>query len=149
MRSRSYSQHCSIARALDVVGDRWTLLVIRELLLQGPCRFTDVKNGLPGIASNLLSGRLKELEEAGLISREDAPPPIATALYRLTPNGAALQPVLQALGIWGMQFMADSDSDNASREQDARRQYWHDFGDSIRRSVAGQAQPTDEEGTAA
>jgi DNA-binding HxlR family transcriptional regulator len=142
---RSYSQHCPIARALDVVGDRWTLLVIRELLLQGPCRFTDLKNGLPGIASNLLSGRLKELEETGLISREEAPPPIATTLYRLTPNGAALQPVLQALGIWGMQFMADDDK----REQDARRPHWHDYGDSIYRSVAVQAQPTDEEGTAA
>src|SRR5580698_10924376 len=100
---RSYDQYCSIARGLDIVGDRWTLLIVRELLLQGPCRFTDLKRGLPGIATNLLSTRLKELEEAGLISREDAPPPVATALYRLTPNGAALQPVLQALGIWGMQ----------------------------------------------
>lgn len=143
---RSYSQHCSIARALDVVGDRWTLLVIRELLLQGPCRFTDLKNGLPGIASNLLSSRLKELEEAGLISREEAPPPIATTLYSLTPNGAALEPVLKALGIWGMQFMADSDK----REEDARRPYWRDYSVSIYRSVAGhQGQPTDEEGTAA
>ncbi len=84
---RSYGQYCSIARALDVVGDRWTLLIVRELLLQGPCRFTDLKNGLPGIATNLLSTRLKELEEAGLISREDAPPPVATVLYTLTENG--------------------------------------------------------------
>ena len=59
---RSYGQYCSIARALDVVGDRWTLLIVRELLLQGPCRFTDLKNGLPGVATNLLSERLKELE---------------------------------------------------------------------------------------
>src|SRR4051812_49531567 len=71
---RSYGQYCSIARALDVVGDRWTLLIVRELLLQGPCRFTDLKNGLPGIAANLLSGRLKELEDASLIGREAAPP---------------------------------------------------------------------------
>ncbi|HEY0543140.1 MAG TPA: helix-turn-helix domain-containing protein [Actinoallomurus sp.] len=103
---RSYGQYCSIARALDVVGDRWTLLIVRELLLQGPCRFTDLKNGLPGIAANLLSGRLKELEDAALIGREDAPPPIATTLYGLTENGLALEPVLKALGLWGLRYMA-------------------------------------------
>ncbi len=102
---RSYDQYCSIARGLDVVGDRWTLLIVRELLLQGPCRFTDLKNGLPGIAANLLSTRLKELEDAGLISREDAPPPVATALYALTENGLALEPVLKALGLWGLRYM--------------------------------------------
>jgi DNA-binding HxlR family transcriptional regulator len=104
---RTYGQYCSIARALDVVGDRWTLLIVRELLLQGPCRFTDLKNGLPGIAANLLSGRLKELEEAGLIGREDAPPPVATVLYTLTENGMTLEPVLKALGLWGLRYMVD------------------------------------------
>jgi DNA-binding HxlR family transcriptional regulator len=103
---RSYGQYCSIARALDVVGDRWTLLIVRELLLQGPCRFTDLKNGLPGIAANLLSGRLKDLEDAALIGREDAPPPVATTLYKLTENGLALEPVLRALGLWGLQYMS-------------------------------------------
>jgi DNA-binding HxlR family transcriptional regulator len=103
---RSYGQYCSIARALDLVGDRWTLLIVRELLLQGPCRFTDVKNGLPGIAANLLSTRLKELEDAGLVSREDAPPPVATVLYALTENGRTLEPVLKALGLWGLRLMA-------------------------------------------
>ena len=103
---RSYDQYCSIARALDVVGDRWTLLIIRELLLQGPCRFTDLKNGLPGIATNLLSTRLKELQDADLLSRSDAPPPVATALYSLTDTGLALEPVLQALGLWGLRYMA-------------------------------------------
>src|SRR5216683_1042813 len=103
---RNYGQYCSIARALDVVGDRWTLLIARELLLQGPCRFTDLKNGLPGIATNLLSTRLKELEDAGLISREDAPPPVATVLYTLTENGLTLEPVLKALGLWGLRYMA-------------------------------------------
>lgn len=102
---RSYGQYCSIARALDIVGDRWTLLIVRELLLQGACRFTDLKNGLPGIATNLLSTRLKELEEAGLVAREDAPPPVATVLYTLTDRGLALEPVLKALGLWGLQFM--------------------------------------------
>src|SRR6476661_7189156 len=102
---RSYGQYCSIARALDLVGDRWTLLIVRELLLQGACRFTDLKNGLPGIATNLLSTRLKELEDAGLVAREDAPPPVATVLYTLTDRGLALEPVLKALGLWGLQLM--------------------------------------------
>src|SRR5437899_1047755 len=83
------------ARAVDIVGDRWTLLIVRDLLLQGRCRFTDLKNGLPGVATNLFSSRLKELEEAGLVTREDAPPPVATALYQLTDDGIALEPVLQ------------------------------------------------------
>lgn len=110
---RSYGQYCSIARALDVVGDRWTLLIVRELLLQGSCRFTDVKNGLPGVASNLLSSRLRELEESGLISRENAPPPIATTIYTLTENGRALEPVLKAVGLWGLQYMTDEHPDDS------------------------------------
>lgn len=109
---RSYDQYCSIARGLDMVGDRWTLLIVRELLLQGPCRFTDLKRGLPGIATNLLSTRLKELEEAGLISREDAPPPVATVLYALTENGRALEPVLKTLGLWGLRYMSTERPDD-------------------------------------
>src|SRR5579859_3254227 len=99
---RSYSQYCSVAKALDVIGDRWTMLVIRELLLQGPCRYTDLKNGLPGIASNLLAERLRELEAAGLIRREEAPPPVASTLFHLTESGNGLRPVLGALGAWGI-----------------------------------------------
>jgi len=114
---RSYEQYCSVARALDVVGDRWTLLIVRELLLRGPARFTDVKNGLPGVATNLLSTRLKELEVAGLITRFDAPPPIATALYELSETGLALEPVLKALGLWGLRFMADERPDDAFQAQ--------------------------------
>lgn len=95
------------------MGDRWTLLIARELLLQGSCRFTDLKKGLPGIATNLLSTRLKELEEAGLITREDAPPPIATTLYTLSETGRALEPVLKALGLWGLRFMAEERPDDA------------------------------------
>ncbi|HEU5029314.1 MAG TPA: helix-turn-helix domain-containing protein [Spirillospora sp.] len=110
---RSYGQYCSIARALDVVGDRWTLLIVRELLLRGPSRFTDVKNGLPGVATNLLSTRLKELEEAGLVVREDAPPPVATVLYALTEDGLALEPVLKALGLWGLRLMDTERPDDA------------------------------------
>lgn len=114
---RSYGQYCSIARALDLVGDRWTLLVVRELLLQGPCRFTDLKNGLPGVATNLLSARLKELEQAGLITRRDAPPPVATALYALSATGLALEPVLRALGLWGLHLMTEERPDDAFRAQ--------------------------------
>jgi DNA-binding HxlR family transcriptional regulator len=109
---RSYGEYCSVARALDVVGDRWTLLIIRELLIRGGCRYTDLKDGLPGIATNLLSERIRELEAAGLIRREDAPPPVATTLFRLTDAGARLRPVLGAIGQWGVRFMtgpADSD----------------------------------------
>lgn len=114
---RSYNQYCSIARALDVAGDRWTLLIVRELLLQGPSRFTDLKNGLPGIATNLLSTRLRELEAAGLITHEDAPPPIATALYELSETGRALEPVLKALGMWGLRLMAEERPDDAFKAQ--------------------------------
>src|SRR4051794_34253869 len=110
---RSYGQYCSVARALDVVGDRWALLIVRELLLRGGCRFTDLKNGLPGVATNLLSGRLKDLEESGLVVRRDAPPPVATALYELTDDGLALEPVLKALGLWGLRYMSTEKPDDA------------------------------------
>jgi DNA-binding HxlR family transcriptional regulator len=109
---RSYGQYCSVAKALDVVGDRWTLLIVRELLLQGPCRYTDLRNGLPGIATNLLSDRLRELEAAGLVRREEAAPPVATTLFSLTEFGARLEPVLDALGGWGIRYMTQpSDGD--------------------------------------
>jgi DNA-binding HxlR family transcriptional regulator len=108
---RSYGQYCSIAKALDVVGDRWTFLIIRELLIRGACRYTDLKNGLPGIATNMLSDRIRELESAGLIRREDAPPPVATTLFHLTETGAELQPVLDALGEWGIRYMMDPAED--------------------------------------
>jgi DNA-binding HxlR family transcriptional regulator len=112
---RSYSQYCSVARALDVVGDRWTLLIVRELLLQGPCRYTDLRDGLPGIATNLLADRLRELEAAGLVVREDAPPPIATTLFRLTDRGEALRPVVDELGRWGLPLMVGGPKDEAFR----------------------------------
>src|SRR5881398_628766 len=97
---RSYGQYCSMARALDLVGDRWTLLIVRELLLQGRCRYTDLRNGLPGIATNLLVDRLRELEQAGIVERVEASPSVATAHFRLTARGQALSPVVQALGEW-------------------------------------------------
>lgn len=97
---RTYRQYCGLARALDVVGDRWTLLIVRELLVLGPSRYTDLRNGLPGIATNLLVDRLRELEEGGVVERVNAVPPVATDLFRLTPRGAALAPVIAALGAW-------------------------------------------------
>jgi DNA-binding HxlR family transcriptional regulator len=104
---RSYGQYCAVARALDLIGDRWTLLIVRELLLRGPSRYTDLREGLPGIATNLLADRLRELEDVGIVAREDAPPPIATTLFRLTPRGEELRPVLTALGQWGIPLMDD------------------------------------------
>jgi DNA-binding HxlR family transcriptional regulator len=110
---RSYGQYCAVAKALDVVGDRWTMLIIRELVIQGPCRYTDLQHGLPGIATNLLADRLRELEDAGLVRRQAAPPPVATTLFHLTDDGLELGPVLDELGRWGTRFMADPSGDEA------------------------------------
>jgi DNA-binding HxlR family transcriptional regulator len=104
---RSYGEYCSIAKALDVVGDRWTLLIIRELVIRGGCRYTDLRDGLPGIASNLLADRIRELESAGLVRRVDAPPPIAATLFHLTEAGTELLPVLDAVGRWGVRYMVE------------------------------------------
>jgi DNA-binding HxlR family transcriptional regulator len=112
---RSYDEYCALAKSLDVVGDRWTLLIVRELELRGACRYTDLRNGLPGIATNLLADRLRELEHAGVVAREDAPPPVATALFRLTPRGAQLRPVLESLVRWGMPFMTEDMAGDAVR----------------------------------
>ncbi len=103
---RTYGQYCAVAKALDVVGDRWTLLIVRELLTLGPCRYTDLREGLPGIATNLLATRLRELEDSGLVQREDAPPPVATTLFSLTERGRRLLPVLQELARWGAPLVA-------------------------------------------
>jgi DNA-binding HxlR family transcriptional regulator len=102
---KTYSQYCATARALDLVGDRWVLLIVRELLTQGSSRFTDLRAGLPGIATNLLTARLAEMAENGLITRVDAPPPVATGLYQLTERGLRLRPVIEALTEWGLPTM--------------------------------------------
>jgi DNA-binding HxlR family transcriptional regulator len=110
---RSYGQSCALAKALDVVGDRWTLLIVRELMIRDGCRYTDLRTGLPGIATNLLANRLNDLEEAGLLTREAAPPPVATTLFRLTPRGKDLEPVIAALGRWGAPLLADKPGKDA------------------------------------
>ena len=102
--SRSYQQHCPVARALEVVGERWTMLIARELLL-GPRRFTDLMAGLPGISANVLAGRLKELESAGLVERRMLPPPAASAVYELTAEAAGLVDVLAAMTRWGVTLL--------------------------------------------
>jgi DNA-binding HxlR family transcriptional regulator len=98
--ARSYGDRCGIARALDVVGERWSLLVVRELLL-GPKRFTDLRSGLPRVSPDVLAQRLRELEEAGVLARDTLPPPAASKVYALTDRGHDLAPVLHALGRWG------------------------------------------------
>src|SRR5919204_230034 len=110
---RSYGQFCALAKALDVIGDRWSLLIVRELMLREACRYTDLREGLPGIATNLLAARLRDLERAGVIEREEAPPPIATTLYRLTERGRELRAVTHALGRWGAPLLADAPEDDA------------------------------------
>jgi DNA-binding HxlR family transcriptional regulator len=112
---RSYNQYCSVAKALDLIGDRWNLLIVRELLLRGPCRYTDLLHGLPGIATNLLADRLRDLEHAGIVSREDAPPPIATTLFGLTERGQELRSVLRELGRWGAPLMLEAADEDAFR----------------------------------
>jgi DNA-binding HxlR family transcriptional regulator len=98
--NRSYGDACRFASALDVVGERWALLVVRELLL-GPKRFTDIRAGLPGASPNILSERLRELEAAGVILRRKLAPPAGSWVYELTEWGAELEPVITRLGAWG------------------------------------------------
>jgi DNA-binding HxlR family transcriptional regulator len=111
---RSYGQHCALARALDVVGDRWTLLIVRELLAR-PCRYGDLRDGLPGIATNLLADRLRSLEAAGIITKEDAAPPVATPVYALTPWGEQLWPALRELTRWAAPLMVSGGGDDEFR----------------------------------
>lgn len=97
---KTYGEGCIGAHALDLIGDRWALLVARELML-GPKRFGALKAGLPGIATNMLTRRLEEMEAAGILRRRMAQPPVSAAVYELTEEGLALGPVLTALCQWG------------------------------------------------
>lgn len=97
---RSYDHFCALALALDQIGERWALLVARELL-PGPRRFVDLLEGMPGVATNTLTTRLEELETAGIITRRQLPPPAASVVYELTPRGRELEPVLLALVRFG------------------------------------------------
>ena len=99
-KRRTYDDGCAAAHALDLVGERWALLVVRELLL-GPKRFTDLRAGLPGVSPNVLTQRLGELEQAGIVRRRKLPPPAASRVYELTSWGLDLEPVIVSLGRWG------------------------------------------------
>ena len=100
MTSRTYGQFCGVAHAMELVGERWALLVIRDLI-PGPKRFTDLRNGLPRIPTNILSARLKELEGSGLIQRRLLPRPLGSVVYELTDYGRELEDVVLRLGLWG------------------------------------------------
>jgi DNA-binding HxlR family transcriptional regulator len=101
---RSYNQYCAVARGLDVIGDRWTLLLVRELLL-GPRRYSDLLAATPGIGTNLLADRLHMLEAEGLVKRVTLPPPAGSTVYELTEDGVELDAVVRAIGRWGGRFM--------------------------------------------
>jgi DNA-binding HxlR family transcriptional regulator/putative sterol carrier protein len=131
MAKRSYDQFCPIARALDFVGERWTLLVVRELLF-GPKRYTDLLAGLPGINANVLSTRLKDLQAADLIERTTMPPPAASTVYQLTELGRGLEPAIAGLAQWGLNFL------DVESEQEELRLGWYRAGlqTSFRREAA-------------
>jgi DNA-binding HxlR family transcriptional regulator len=101
---RSYEQFCPIARSLDLLGERWTLLIVRELLM-GPQRYTDLRDRLPGMWSNLLAQRLRDLEAAGIVTRAELPRPAARTVYELTERGRALGPVLYEMARWGLPYL--------------------------------------------
>jgi len=98
--AKRYDQYCPMAHALDLVGDRWSLLVVRELM-HGPRRYTDLVEGLPGIGTNILATRLRDLETNGVVTRRTLPPPAASRIYELTDYGRALRPVVRELALWG------------------------------------------------
>ncbi|MEU3652508.1 helix-turn-helix domain-containing protein [Streptomyces sp. NPDC032161] len=116
-RRRSYDQFCAAARSLDSVGDRWTLLIVRELLA-GPRRYTDLHADLPGVSTDVLASRLKDMEQNGLATRRRLPPPAAASVYELTERGRGLLPVLSALAEWGAPALDER------RPTDAVRAHW-------------------------
>jgi len=132
MPRRSYDQYCPLSRALDVVGERWTILIIRELLA-GPRRYTDLHADLPGVSTDVLATRLKEMEQDGLITRRRLAPPAAAAVYELTPRGQDLLPALTLLADWGAADLTER------RPTDALRAHW--FAIPLLRQLAELAAP--------
>lgn len=106
MAARSYGQYCGVTTAVELIGERWALLIVRDLLV-GPRRYTDLKQGLPRIPTNILSTRLKELQEGGVVRR--VPLLNCGLVYELTPYGRSFEPIMLALGRWGFQAMGDPD----------------------------------------
>jgi DNA-binding HxlR family transcriptional regulator len=108
---KRYDQYCPIAHALQVVGERWTMLIVRELA-SGPKRYTDLAGGLPGIGTNILAGRLRELEAQGLVAKHRLPPPAASQVYELTERGSGLKAVLRSLAHWGARSLGPPTADD-------------------------------------
>jgi DNA-binding HxlR family transcriptional regulator/putative sterol carrier protein len=106
LSARTYGQFCGVARALELVGERWALLIVRDLLV-GPRRFTDLRQGLPRIPTNVLADRLKELEQSGIVRRRVLPRPAASVVYELTEYGSRLEDVVLPLGLWGAQSLGE------------------------------------------
>jgi DNA-binding HxlR family transcriptional regulator len=98
--AKKYDQYCPVAHALGLVGERWALLVVKELM-HGPKRYTDLVDGLPGIGTNILASRLRDLEAAGVVAKRTLPPPAASRVYELTDYGRDLKPVMRSLALWG------------------------------------------------
>ncbi len=112
--AKSYAQYCPVARSLDVLGERWTLLVVRNLLL-GPQRYTDLREALPGIATDLLTARLRTLEDAGYVERHKLPPPTPVTVYQLTDTGQSLRPLLLELARLGINRLGPPPADQDIR----------------------------------
>lgn len=110
--SKRYAQYCPVAHALELVGERWALLVVRELL-NGPKRYTDLASALPGIGTNILAGRLRDLEQAGVVQKRRLPPPAAAQVYELTPYGEELREPLYALARWGAKSLGPPTDEDA------------------------------------
>src|SRR6266540_1580357 len=109
--SRKFDQYCPVAHALSLVGERWSLLIVRELL-HGPKRYTDLTNGLPGIGTNILAARLRELEEGGIVQKRRLPPPAASTVYELTEYGSGLNEAMYALARWGARSLGPPGPDD-------------------------------------
>jgi DNA-binding HxlR family transcriptional regulator len=108
---KHYDQYCPMAHALDLVGERWSLLVVRELM-PGPKRYTDLAEHLPGIGTNILASRLRDLEAAGIVEKRTLPPPAASRVYQLTPYGQELRPVMRELALWGARSLGPPTDDD-------------------------------------
>jgi len=111
--AKRYDQYCPIAHALELVGERWSLLVVRELL-HGPQRYTDLAASLPGIGTNILASRLKDLEGCGIVAKRRLPPPAASQVYELTPYGTSLRPLMRELALWGLRSMGPPRPDDVA-----------------------------------
>jgi DNA-binding HxlR family transcriptional regulator len=109
--SKHYDQYCPVAHALELVGERWSLLVVRELM-NGPKRYTDLAEHLPGIGTNILASRLRDLEACGLVAKRRLPPPAASRVYELTDYGRELRPVMRELAFWGARSLGPPNPDD-------------------------------------